>query len=355
MSTGLSWGVRRRLYQQAAAQIENGKAITQVLEDFNERLKRRGRTRSAAIIHGIYEQLCKGDTLVVAMGGGLGDLERSILASGEEAGQLPHVMRLVVDIRERTTRMRRQLASTFFAPSVYLLAFYAVLFIIGDEVVPQFTMISSVDSWTGWAYALYAMGQVATGWTGPVVLACTLGLAAVTFRSLPRWTGMGMGLTSIPGRAFCDAHVFPFTACRDVAGFAWLLSFTALLRAGVPDIAALASQIETASPWLASRLRPVETGLRHGLDLAAAMRRSGLGFPSPDLIDEIGAYVGYPDFAEKIDAIARAYAVTLERELILKGLVFSIAFSLVMFSAFMVLQLGANSISSTLMSSVGAM
>jgi type II secretory pathway component PulF len=153
---------------------------------------------------------------------------------------------------------------------------------------------------------------------------------------------------------FFDKHVFPFTVYREVTGFAWLISFTTLIRAGVADTEALRGQLTTASPWMASRLLPIQGGLRNGLDMAAAMRRSGYDFPSLDLIDEVGAYVGYTNFPEKIEAVSKEYAQTLERKLALKGAYISAAFTGVMFFMMAALQLGANEISSILSSSMGA-
>ncbi|CAN7312689.1 type II secretion system F family protein [Caballeronia sp. LjRoot34] len=350
MSAGLSWRMRRQLYEQASSQIENGRTLTEVLVDFRDRLQRRGRAKAAASAHDIYRKVRDGKTLMGAMAGSLTDLEYAVLGSGEKAGQLPQAMQLVLETRERMARIQRRLLASLFAPAVYLVTLYVVLFFIGAFVVPQFATVLPRERWTGWAYALYVMGQVAAGWFAPMGIALLGAVIAAVIGSLPRWTGEA----GIAGRRRLDAHVFPYTVYREVTGFAWLLSFVTLLRAGVTDSEALAGQIRTASPWLASRLRPVVAGLRNGLDMAAAMRLSGYGFPSADLIDEIGAYVGFADFPRKIEQVARGYADVLERRLMVRAMVVSAAFSALMFLSFVVLQLGANSISSILASSMGA-
>lgn len=349
MSGGLSWGMRKRLYEQAAAQLENGRTITEILTDFRDRLERRGQKRAAAAAHHVLRRVMDGDTLMKALSANLADLERGVLASGEQTGQIARSMRLILDVRERTTRMRRKLQSSFFAPVAYLFSLYGVLFTIGFYIVPQFLDTVPLSKWTGWAYALYCMGQVAVGWIAPLVALALSSLVGATLWALPRWTGND----SIPGRTFFDQYVLGFAEYREMTGFAWLISFAALLRAGVPDTDALATQIAAASPWLESRLRPIQAGLKNGLKLDAAMRRAGHGFPSPDLIDEIGAYVGFPDFADKIEAVARQYAEHLERRLTVKGMVISALFSGLMFFSFVVVQLGANAISSILSSSLG--
>jgi len=337
--------MRRRLYQQASSQLENGLTLAQVIEDFRERQARRGRKRAAEAAHEVGRQVRDGKTLMAAMGDGLSDLERSVLDAGEQAGQLPDAMRLVLDVRELTTRLRQKLQASFFAPTVYLVTLFAVLLLIGGYIVPQFLNVLPVERWTDWAYAMYWMGELAVGWPAPLLFGGLGAYAIWSWWALPRWTGSG--------RRFIDQYVFPFTVYREITGFTWLLSFVALLRAGVPDIAALESQIGSASHWLASRLRPIRLGLADGLDLAEAMRQAGNGFPSLDLIDEIGAYAGFDDFTEKITVAVRQHAEVIERQLLAKGMVMSAIFTGLMFLAFIVLQLGANSLSSILTSSMG--
>lgn len=341
----LSWTMRRRLYQQASSQLENGLTLAQVLEDFRERLTRRGKKRAAEAANEIGRQVRDGKTLVAAMGSALTDLERSVLDAGEKAGQLPEAMQLVLDVRELTTRLRQKLQASFFAPVVYLLTLYAVLLMIGGYIVPQFLDVLPLEKWTGWAYGLYLMGELAVGWPAPLIFGGMGAYAVWSWWALPRWTGSGRG--------FCDQHVFPFTVYREITGFTWLMSFVALLRANVPDVAALEGQIESASPWMASRLRPVRLGLTDGLDLAESMRQTGYGFPSLDLIDEISAYAGFDDFTDKISVAVKQNASVIERQLLTKGMVMSATFTGAMFAAFIVLQLGANSLSSIITSSMG--
>jgi type II secretory pathway component PulF len=351
MTTRLSWTVRKRLYQQASSQLDNGKTLTQILEDFRDRLLRRGRKKTAEAVHQVYRRVVDGETLMSAMRESLTDLERSILSSGEQAGQLANAMRLVLDVRNLTLRMRRALQASFFAPAVYMASLYVVLFVIGYYIVPQFTGAVPVSKWTGWAYFMYVLGELAVGWYAPVLIVLMIAAISVTWWALPRWTGTA----KTPGRKFFDKYVFPFNVYREVTGFAWLVSFTTLIRAGVADTEALRGQISTASPWMASRLLPIQSGLRNGLDMAAAMRFSSYDFPSLDLIDEVGAYVGYSNFPEKIEAVSKEYANTLERSLIFKGAIVSAAFTGVMFLLMAALQLGANEISSILSSSMGAL
>lgn len=339
----LSWGLRKRLYRQTASQLENDGVLPKVLEDFRDRQVRRKRKKAAAAVHHIYRQVKDGATLVAAMDSNLTSLERTLLGSGEKAGRLAESMNLILRTRDMTDRMTRALAGSLFSPITYALALYATLVVFGDYIVPQFASAAPVSRWTGWAYVMYLLGQIAVGWTGPVLLVLLTAATGFTLWAMPRWTGRG--------RTFCDRYVFPFTIYREIAGFSWLVAFATLISAGVPNVDALETQLATASPWLRSRLLPIKAGLRNGLNMGAAMRMSGYDFPSLDLIDEVAAYVDYADFPAKIKNVCDTYAATLERMLLLKGMVLSGVFTALMFAMMAVLQLGANELSSILSSS----
>jgi len=348
----LSWGVRRSFYEQAEAQLDNGRTLTAVLADFHTRLKRRHYKGAAKIVDQIRLEVVDGGKLTAAMAASLTSLERSVLSAGEQGqgGRLPGAMRLILEVREMIDNITLKFISTFFAPAVYMVTLYATLWVIGSEVVPPLTGVLPVSKWTGWAYAMNLMGEAAIGWVAPFIFGSIVAYLIWSVRALPKWTGKGR----LRGRAFCDRYVFPFSVYGELSGFTWLMSFVALLRAGVPETTALESQIATASPWLASRLTPILDGMKFGgLDMAAAMRRTGNNFPSQDLIDEVGAYIGAQSFADKLEVALRKYAKRLERALLFKGLLISGFFSLLMYFAFIVVALGSNTISSLMSSSMG--
>jgi len=342
---GLPWSIRKKFYEQASARIENGLGLMKVLGDFKQNLERSGKKKFAGKFHRIYGQVENGETLTVSMWPDLPDLERSVLDVGEKIGKLPRSMKLILEVREIVSRIVNQCYSSFFAPVVYLLSFYATLYVIGVNIVPQLAEALPVSKWTGWAAVMYDMGEFSTTWRGPLITLIAVAYAAWAIWALPRWKG--------PGRTFVDRYVFPFSTYRDVTGFTWLLSYAALLKAGVPDLTALQNQIASSSPWLASRLRPIEAGLINGFDLAASMRIAGHGFPSFELIDELGAYVGFPNFSEMIEVVAKQHAAKLERTLISRSVILGLLFSGLMFMAMLVLQLGANSISTLITINAG--
>ncbi|WP_321935266.1 type II secretion system F family protein [Paraburkholderia sp. J8-2] len=341
MSGKLSWGLRRQFYEQTAEQLRNENNLTDILDGFRNRLARRGRKKKAEVVRQITRRIKNGETLVDAMRGNLSPLERDLLSTGVHIGsQLPEAMDLIVEVRDRSSDMMRKIGASFLAPLVYLVSLYITLFVVGDSVIPAFSAIVPTERWTGWAFVLYLLGSVATGWAVPLVVTSFVACLAGSFLALPRWTGNG----AIKGRAFFDKYVPLFAEYRELQGFTWLMAYAALYSSGVPDEAALASQIRSATPWLASRLQPLRLALKNGSRIDDAMRLTGFGFPSEDLIDEIGSYVGSPSFGERITGVARHYAKRLERRMLMKIALTSAFFTGVMFFAVFVVQMGSNAL-----------
>lgn len=340
MTTEVTWLLRKQFYEQAANDLENKRGIQDSLHDFQDRLEQKKKPDEAAIIGQIYRMVSDGDTLAAAFdkaGVKLSHFERGLIAGGEAAGTLALCMRLILDVRGVTNNLQLRMFAAMFTPAVYLVALYLTLFLIGFWVTPSFEGSVPPSRWTGWAYLLYVMGQLAVGPIAPVIAVLLIGISVWTGRALPRWTG--------PRREYFDRNVFPFTVYREVEGLAWVMAFAAMRMAGIGEREALSSQIEYASPWLKSRLRPIRGGLTgHGVDLAKAMTLSGHQFPSIDMISEISAYVRYKNFPEVIDKTARDYVKRLERELIWKAVAFGVLFQLVTFAVSGVIGLGSTSV-----------
>lgn len=339
-----SMATRRAFYRQAEAQLQNDKSEVEVLEDFIQRLARRRRKKAAAAMTVVLNNFRDGKPLSVAFGPSLGNTERAILKAGEEGGELDEAMRLILDVDDRVYRIGTQLIDSALSPLVYVLSLWLCLWVIGAMLVPDFSQMLPPERWTGWAYAMYVMGMIAAGWSGVVVVVIFISLCIAAGVSKDRWTGKG--------RVFFDSWIFPFTLFRSLNGFVWLMTFTALLRARVPDTTALQTQIAVSSPYMRSRLHPVLVRLLGGQKLDDALRNAGNEFPSPDLIDDIGAYVGYEDFPNRMQTVAIKFSEELERRIVVQSRVALGIFTVAMFAVMFIVQLGVNELQTQLMNTI---
>lgn len=343
--SSIPWSARKAFYEVAITQVDNGRPLTAVIEEFRDRLVRRGRKKLAAEFNSVAARMRDGKSFAEAMGSSLEDSERSMLSTGEASGRITQSMRFTLEVSERVARVRRKLMGAMFGPAVYLLTLYAVLLIIALKVVPSFASILPPSRWIGWGAGMYDMSRIAVSPASGIVALIIIATFGVAVWSLPRWDG--------PVRIWLDKAIPPYSIYRELTGLTWLLSFTALLATGVPETKALSDSARQSKAWLANRLMLIQRGLRNGADLSAAMRRAGTGFPSADLIDEISAYAAFPDFAAKVNLVAQQYSEKLEKRMTATSTLVGAVFTGLMFMAFAVIQLGANTISSQLSSMMG--
>lgn len=214
----------------------------------------------------------------------------------------PKAMRQILDLHERVGRIPGLIVQAVTEPPVYAGGLYSFCYMIGVYVAPTLMDAISPEQWLFMTNVLYVVGWIAISWFAPV--AGTLGLGPI---ALPRWTG--------PGRAFFDQHAFPFTLYRELIGSSWLDTFSGQIKSGIGEATALEQQIRLAPPSFASRLRPLWQGIRRGEKLSVAMRETGHGFLSLDLIDRIAMLQGRSNFADVIETAAQQFGEKVARSI----------------------------------------
>jgi len=310
-----AWKVRRALYKHLSAQVGNKIPVERALEAFRGRLQRTGRVSSDKIIADVSRRMRDGQTLTKALGAWIPVDEVSIISSGELSGNLAQALDLLVESKERSARVIKAMQSALKKPLIYVALVYAFVWYLASSVLPEMKSNELSGHPSGASAVLFSVGELATSaWAllPPVVLIATM---LLVLWSLPRWKG----------RARIKAErFFPYNAYRDVQGYAWLMGFTALLRAGMTDVAILKSQCENASPWLRERLHAIWWRMDDGASLPSALAakgkgRNGLppfGFPNPDVVDDIGSMAGFSDFPVRIAQVATTWANELEEGLL---------------------------------------
>jgi len=137
-------------------------------------------------------------------------------------------------------------------------------------------------------------------------------------------------------------------------GYIWLMSFSALLRAGLPDVDILKRQMLNASPWLKERLREIRARMVNGATLPAALLATGrrgmpaFGFPNPDIVDDIQSMAGFKDFPERISKLATQWADEIEASTLSRAAVFGFAMEIFMYVMMGLLMIAINSMSTQL-------
>lgn len=340
-----AWPIREGLYRHLSAQVGNGLNVEKALDTFSERLKRRKKVSSEKIVADVARRMRDGSTLADALGRWIPQDEASIISSGELAGNLPKALDLVVEAKRRVGRVNTAIRKALTTPAIYLVMLFAMMWMLGRFVLPGFKTVLPPDRAQGLISGLYAMGDFANSWWAVVPFLVLAATVAVVVNSFTKWTGRH--------RVKAEQY-FPYSFYRDIQGYTWLMSFAALLRAGVADVAILkrqAAEAKKASPWLYERTHALWWRMDNGASLPDALMAKGrggmpaFGFPNEDIIDDIASMADFGDFPERIAMVAIQWADELESSTTDRASFIGVAMEFLMFALMGMLMVAINSMS----------
>lgn len=337
-----AWPVREGLYRHMSAQVGNGIPVEVALDTFRARLQRRKKISSDKIVADVARRMRDGATLAGALTTWIPQDEVSVISSGELSGDLARSLNLVIEAKRRIERVNSALKTSMVTPAIYAVAVYGMLWGIGQYVTPGLQQALPIEKAKGLVYGLYVAGDFANSWWAvlpPIALALSI---AWVVRSLPRWTGK---------KRVAIERLFPYSFYRDIQGYTWLMSFSALLRAGMADVEILKRQIAQSSPWLKERLHAIWWRMDNGASLPAALLSKGkngmpaFGFPNPDIVDDIASMAEFSDFADRIAVLAMQWADELESSTLARAKAFGFAVEMFIFGVMGLLMVAINMMS----------
>lgn len=340
-----SWAVRHGLYRHLTAQVGNTVPVETALDSYRLRLKRRKRVSSEKVIGDISRRMRDGSTLAAALAKWAPADEVAIINSGEMSGDLANSLELLIESKRRVAAVQKAVKSAMTRPIIYVIAIYAFIWALGRFVIPDLQAALPSARATGMVAWMYKAGDLANSWLSVIPPLAVSAAVYFTMASLPRWTGRYRVLAE---------RYFPYSFYRDIQGYAWLMGFTALLRAGMPDVAVLQTQMEHSTPWLRERLHALWWRMDDGASLSVALASKGkrgmpaFGFPNPDIVDDISSMAGFSDFPERITKVAGIWASELEEAMKEKAERFGLLAELVMYGVIVLLLFAVNEMSTQL-------
>lgn len=337
-----AWPVRQDLYRHLSAQVGNAIPVETALESFRLRLQRRKRVSSDKIVGDICRRMRDGSTLAGALAKWVPIDEVSIISSGELSGNLPRSLELLVESKRRVANVVKAVKSAMTRPAIYIIAIYLFVWSIGRFVIPDLQVALPEERAKGLVAGMFKAGHLANSWVSVIPPLVLFMVIVLVIHSLPRWKGRY--------RVRAEAY-FPYSFYRDIQGYAWLMGFTALLRAGMADVTVLKNQCEHATPWLRERLHTLWWRMDNGASLPAALLQNGkngmpaFGFPNPDIVDYIASMAGFSDFSERITKVASLWAEELEETMRARADRFGFYAEMVMYGLMTLLMVAVNAMS----------
>ena len=288
--------VRRKLWKKMALQLDHGLSFYRSLEILDQLARSKGQWISA-----VYEDLlannAKGGSLAQGLAPWVSAPEIMVISAGEREN-LAQGLRLAHNLLEQQGIIQRQVLQSTIYPLFLLVLVVALLVIIAKILIPQFLNILPETAFTGAAYALLVVSNLVAS---PLGLALGLGfllLQAITFVSLPRWSG---GL-----RKWADRFM-PWSIYRQVVGASFLYTLAVLMRLGIKPRQIFAWSLANASqsPYLQERIRALDSEMALGKNLGQALEDCGYNFPSKEVIEDLIIYAELPNLEQQIEEIAR--------------------------------------------------
>lgn len=290
-------GARLRLYRKIAKMLSNGLPLLRILDELYQRASRHGAKPYeplAIVLEDCRRAVQNGKLLSEGLEGWVPRGEQLIILAGEQAGQLEKTLLSVTDVVQASHRIKSVVMSGVSYPVIILALVVIYIYLFGTRVIPEFARIVDPAHWRGAAKSLHLMSLFVQDWMPLAVLALLAALAGIIY-SMPRWCGNL--------RVFFDRFV-PYSIYRLIAGSGFLMAFSALQSAGVTVEKSLVRLSMLSSPWLRERLNGALLGVRSGLNCGEALRNSGYGFPSEEVIDDLCIYADHRGFAEALKLLA---------------------------------------------------
>lgn len=327
----LGTGQRRRLYLKLAKMMENGTPILDALISIYQRRVTAGQQKHALSIalDDWIKKVQNGMKLSQAMIGWVDHDEQMLISAGEQSGNIDGALVSTAEIMVAKKRIRWAVIGGIAYPAFLLMLAFGLLVMFSYKIIPQFSRVVPDDKWQGIARLMINSAEFTRDWL-PVITLILVGLIVAFFYSLPRWTD---GL-----RIKLDRFI-PYSIYRILIGSTWMISFAALVNAGVRIETALQQLESNSAPWLKVRIASCLRGMRSGLGVGDALAKAGYQFPDPEIIDDLGVYSKFSGFDQALDTIGREWITeSVERIETLMKVVFGV--SLLLVAALVIFEVG---------------
>lgn len=294
-----SHATRRRIWLKLGKLLGNGVPVVEALDTLHQRrIVLKGKNDPVALaIEDWLRKMRNGSRLSQAISEWVSHQEQMLISAGEQSGTLDEALRSTAEVMEAGKNIKSAVIGGLFYPLVMALIAFGVLILFAYKIIPEFAQVVPYERWVGFAKFMVDLANFARNWM-PLIIGTPVALVVLFLWSLPRWKD---GL-----RIKADKFI-PYSIYRILHGSTWMISFAALVGAGVRMENALQQLAEGASPWMKTRIHACLRGMRSGANPGDALARSGYGFPDTEIIDDLGVYARLSGFDQALATIGREW------------------------------------------------
>ena len=289
-------GDRLKVYKKLASLLRNRFSLMGALDIMYDSITDCGKNPSepmAIAIASWGKSLQNGYAFSDALKGWAPSRERLMLSVGDMS-DLESALLNLINVAEGTQKMLKPIIGAIAYPSFLLLMSVLVIYAIGAYMVPPMEEAAPNAKWSGTAKDLVAVSHwIQDNW----ILAFSFFpvLFGTIYATIGIWTG--------PTRKAID-DCPPWSLYKMFMGITWLLSLSALIKAGVPISVALSNLRKDSNRYLQERIDKAMDFIKNGDNLGQALSKTKLNFPDKDVVADLRIYAELDNFEEALDKLA---------------------------------------------------
>lgn len=291
---------RERIYRKIGSFLRNGVSLPDTLRVIYRHSTDDGKKPNdpvAQVIKQWIDRVSNGESFGRAVTGWVPAGDRIVIEAGEAAGSLAEALNNAMFIQQSAKKIKSAIIAGIAYPLVLIIMGIGLLVIFGLRIVPAFADIMPREKWTG---TPATMGKVAdfvqTGLFPTIMAICVV--IGIMLWSLPRWVGRY--------RVKADKYI-PWSLYRLNMGAGFMLSVSALVKAGVQVPEILRILMRGAPPWYYERVSETLKHVNNGINLGEALHKTGMKFPDEETVKDLRAYAGFDNFDETLEALGRQW------------------------------------------------
>ncbi len=309
-----SWGAKKRgaFYRRLAVYVENGIPLRDAIRRLRRQMDLRGTggwlsafDPDRIALTELGDRIANGETLAQALRGWAPASELAVIRAGESSGMLPQSLRSVLEGQGLVSRIIGRIMMESMEPVVMGFLLLYLIYTIGVKMIPPMEQLAPPSSWPLTAKLMLPMAAIAASPLTYIGIGLFVIFVVIAFISLPRWSGSSRSLVE---------NIPPWSVYRRLQGAQWMLGFSRLAAAGIPQVEALEIQAEYANAWLKTRLLDARQRMKNGKELGQALIEGGYGFPDRILADDISAFSGASDFSRLLGELGNEWIQETDRQ-----------------------------------------
>ncbi len=293
---------RLAVYYKLQSLLRNRFSLMDALDRLYQIASKEGKNPNdtmALAISSWMRSIQNGESFSVALRGWAPSSELLMLSVGDVAN-LESALANTIKVVEGINRMKEPVIGAVSYPIFLLCATVLMIWMIGIYMVPPMASAVPGLKWTGTAASLIGLSDFVN--EHPVILFGTLPVILIAiFLTFPRWKGKS--------RAVFDKFP-PWSIYRIFVGVGWMLSLSALVRAGTPVSKALRSLRGDSSPYLLYRIDRALIFINNGENLGDALYNTGLNFPDEEVVGDLRIYSELDNFPEALSMLSDTWLET---------------------------------------------